>query len=226
MILHPFVGPWPLFQFRNPIHNRQDSWTGNQPVARPQPTQRITQTQNKRTQYRHALSGSWTHDPSVRAGEGSSGLRQHGHCARLIRKSIHNYSCDIFKKIKETPIFSAPQFFKSYLGSLIFTNSMTFLWPARSKYRINFFPCQCKKEGHQDGGLLGSDTMYFCSWLITFWIILPLHIQGTTDSSAETRTGFLPTTRVMSNRAYTKRTPWLESASELYRRATAVCRRS
>jgi hypothetical protein len=28
-------------------------WTGDQPIARPLPTHRTTQTQNKRTQYRH-----------------------------------------------------------------------------------------------------------------------------------------------------------------------------
>jgi hypothetical protein len=28
MTLQPFVRPWPLFQFRNPIHSRQDSLDG------------------------------------------------------------------------------------------------------------------------------------------------------------------------------------------------------
>jgi hypothetical protein len=44
MALQPFLGPWTLFQF---------PWTGDQPVARPLPTHRTTQTQNKRIQYRH-----------------------------------------------------------------------------------------------------------------------------------------------------------------------------
>jgi hypothetical protein len=52
MALQPFVGPWPLFQFLNPIHSPYDSMNGGQPVARPLPTHRTTQTQNKRTQYR------------------------------------------------------------------------------------------------------------------------------------------------------------------------------
>jgi hypothetical protein len=50
MALQPFVGPWPLFQFLEPIHSRQDSLDGDQPISRPLPTHIITQTQNKRTQ--------------------------------------------------------------------------------------------------------------------------------------------------------------------------------
>jgi hypothetical protein len=50
MALQPFVGPWPLLQFRNLYHtDGSTSWTGDQPVARPLPTHRTTQTQNKRT---------------------------------------------------------------------------------------------------------------------------------------------------------------------------------
>jgi hypothetical protein len=43
----PFVGPWALFQFLNPIHYPYDSLEGDQPVVRPVPTHRTTQTQNK-----------------------------------------------------------------------------------------------------------------------------------------------------------------------------------
>jgi hypothetical protein len=32
MALQSFVGPWPLFQFLNPIHSRTP-WTGDQPVV-------------------------------------------------------------------------------------------------------------------------------------------------------------------------------------------------
>jgi hypothetical protein len=42
--LEPFVGPRPLFQFRNPIHSRTP-WKGDWPVARPLPTHRTTQTE-------------------------------------------------------------------------------------------------------------------------------------------------------------------------------------
>jgi hypothetical protein len=49
MALQPFVGPWPFFQFRNFFYiDGRTPWTRDQPVARPLPTQRTTQTQNKR----------------------------------------------------------------------------------------------------------------------------------------------------------------------------------
>jgi hypothetical protein len=47
MALQSFVGPWPLFQFLNAIQSGRTPWTGDQPVARPLPTHRTTQTQNK-----------------------------------------------------------------------------------------------------------------------------------------------------------------------------------
>jgi hypothetical protein len=56
MAVQPF-GPWPLFQFLDPIHSRQTLWTGHQTVARPLPTHRKTQTQNKRTQTSMARVG-------------------------------------------------------------------------------------------------------------------------------------------------------------------------
>jgi hypothetical protein len=46
MALQPFVGPWPLLQFRNRFHtNGRTPWTGDQPVARPLPIHRTTHTQ-------------------------------------------------------------------------------------------------------------------------------------------------------------------------------------
>jgi hypothetical protein len=52
----------------------------DQPVARPLPKHRTTQTQSKRihTPNIHALIGIWTHDPSVRASEDRSKPR--GYC--------------------------------------------------------------------------------------------------------------------------------------------------
>jgi hypothetical protein len=47
--LQPFVGHWPLFQFRNPIHGRTSSM-GDQPITRPLLPRRTAQTQNKSTQ--------------------------------------------------------------------------------------------------------------------------------------------------------------------------------
>jgi hypothetical protein len=57
-------------------------WTGDQPVAKPPPTHRTTQTRNKRTDI-HTFSGIRTHDPCVRPSEESSCLRPCGHCERL-----------------------------------------------------------------------------------------------------------------------------------------------
>jgi hypothetical protein len=49
MALQPFVGTRPLFQFILIIYTVfRTPWTGDQPVARPLPTQRTTQTQNKK----------------------------------------------------------------------------------------------------------------------------------------------------------------------------------
>jgi hypothetical protein len=42
-------GPWPLFRFLNPYTVGRTPWTGNQPDARPLPTHRTAQTQNKLT---------------------------------------------------------------------------------------------------------------------------------------------------------------------------------
>jgi hypothetical protein len=48
MALHPFVGPL-LLQFRNPFYtDGRTPWTSDRAVARPLPTHRTTQTQNKR----------------------------------------------------------------------------------------------------------------------------------------------------------------------------------
>jgi hypothetical protein len=50
MALKLYVGPWPLLQFRNLFYTvGRTSWTSDQPVSRPLPTYRTTQTQNKRT---------------------------------------------------------------------------------------------------------------------------------------------------------------------------------
>jgi hypothetical protein len=43
--LQSFVGPWPLFQFLDPIHSQWDSLDGNQPVARPLPIYRTKNTE-------------------------------------------------------------------------------------------------------------------------------------------------------------------------------------
>jgi hypothetical protein len=48
--LYSPCGPWPLFQFIDLYTVGKTPWAGDQPVARPLPTHRTTQTQNKRTQ--------------------------------------------------------------------------------------------------------------------------------------------------------------------------------
>jgi hypothetical protein len=64
--------------------------TSDQPVARPLPIHRITQTQNK---YKHktniyALCGIRTHDPSFRASEDSSCLRPLDYCDRRLSSTF------------------------------------------------------------------------------------------------------------------------------------------
>jgi hypothetical protein len=84
MALQPFVGPWPLFQFRNlSFTDGRTPRTGDQPAARPLTTHRPTQTQIERIRTDiHALSGIGPIDPSVRASEDSSCLRPRDHCDR------------------------------------------------------------------------------------------------------------------------------------------------
>jgi hypothetical protein len=67
-------------------------WTEDQPVARPLPTHRSTQTQNKHTDI-HASSGIRIHDPSVRTGEDVSCFRLRSHCDRpltVVRMSFYS----------------------------------------------------------------------------------------------------------------------------------------
>jgi hypothetical protein len=49
MALQLFVGPWPLFQFIHFYAVGRTPWAVDQPVARPLPAHRTSQTQNKRT---------------------------------------------------------------------------------------------------------------------------------------------------------------------------------
>jgi hypothetical protein len=70
MFLQPFVAPWPLLQFRNLFYtDGRTPWTSDQPVARPLPTRRTTQTQNKRTHKHPCLEwdlNAWTQISSLR----------------------------------------------------------------------------------------------------------------------------------------------------------------
>jgi hypothetical protein len=90
MALPYHSGPRSLIQFRNHFSQKGGTpWTSDQPVARPLPKHRTTQTQNKRIHRPniHALSGIRTHDPSVRASEESSCLRSRGYCDRQFSRN-------------------------------------------------------------------------------------------------------------------------------------------
>jgi hypothetical protein len=85
MALPARSGPWSPIQFRN--HFSMDGrtpWTSDQPVTRPLPTHRTTQTEqtHTHTSNNHALSGIRIHDPSVRASEDSLCLRPRSYCDR------------------------------------------------------------------------------------------------------------------------------------------------
>jgi hypothetical protein len=90
MALQPL---WALasFQFPDLFTIGRTPWTGDQFVARPLPKHRTAQTQSEHiyTPNIHALSGTQTHDHSVRASEDSSCLRPPGYRDRLAR----TYTC-------------------------------------------------------------------------------------------------------------------------------------
>jgi hypothetical protein len=83
MALQPFVGSWPLLQFRN-LFTQTVGLLGQ--VISPSEGRYLHTEQHKHRINAHrninALSGIRTHDPSVRASEDSSCLRPRGHCQR------------------------------------------------------------------------------------------------------------------------------------------------
>jgi hypothetical protein len=71
--------------FFNQFTDGRTPWTSDQPVARPLPKHRTTQTQkNAYTPNIHALSEFRTHDHGFRASEDSACLRPLGYRDRLI----------------------------------------------------------------------------------------------------------------------------------------------
>jgi hypothetical protein len=86
----PFRVPGLLFNSVLFFTGGRTPWTSDHPVARPLPTHRTTQAQNKRihTPNIHALIGIRTHDPSDRASEDSLCLRLSGYCVRLFHTML------------------------------------------------------------------------------------------------------------------------------------------
>jgi hypothetical protein len=77
--LYSPCGLRPLFPVLYPYTVGWTPWTGDQPVTRPLPTHRTTQTQKKRTDRHPCLEWFRTHDPSVPVGEDGSCLRPRDH---------------------------------------------------------------------------------------------------------------------------------------------------
>jgi hypothetical protein len=75
-------------QLLNPETVGTIPWIGDQPVARPLPMYRRTQTKNKSTDI-PVSSEIRTHDPSVRAGEDNSCSRLRVHCERIWKYGFH-----------------------------------------------------------------------------------------------------------------------------------------
>jgi hypothetical protein len=62
LAVQPLVGPWHFLQFRYLLHTvGRTPWAGDQPVGRPLPTHRTTETQNKRTHKHSCLE--WDSNP-------------------------------------------------------------------------------------------------------------------------------------------------------------------
>jgi hypothetical protein len=85
MALQPFVRPWPLFQFRKYILFTQTIGLLGRVISLLQGPYLHTEQHKHRINAHtdiHDSSGIRTHDPSVRAGEDSSCIRQRGHYDR------------------------------------------------------------------------------------------------------------------------------------------------
>jgi hypothetical protein len=85
-LFHPIQSPGLLFSSVTIFSETVGLfWANVQPVARPLPKHRTTQTQDKsiHTPNIHALSWIRTYDPSVRESDDSSCLRPLGYCDRL-----------------------------------------------------------------------------------------------------------------------------------------------
>jgi hypothetical protein len=85
MALQSFIRPWPLFSFLVLYTVGSTSWTEDQSVARPLPTHRTTQTQNKRKQTSMAGVGF---EPRIPAFERAKTVHTLDRAATLIGKQF------------------------------------------------------------------------------------------------------------------------------------------
>jgi hypothetical protein len=83
MDLQPLSTLAAFFQLINLYTVGRTPWTGDKPVARPLPTHRRSQTQNKRTQISMLRVGFETTIPVLQRADGSC-LRPHSHCDRPV----------------------------------------------------------------------------------------------------------------------------------------------
>jgi hypothetical protein len=94
--LYSPCGPWPLFHFLNPLTVGRTSWTGDQSAARPKPTRRTTQTQNKCKQ----TIMPWVEfEPTIPVFERAKTIHALGRAATLIDFSVSKLGENICVKI-------------------------------------------------------------------------------------------------------------------------------
>jgi hypothetical protein len=93
MDLQPFVGPWRLFQFLILYIVDMIPWMGDESVARPLPTHRTTQTQNKCKQTSMPRLGF---EPTIPVFEGGKTV-----CAATVIDEISCSPSGIFKEFCE-----------------------------------------------------------------------------------------------------------------------------
>jgi hypothetical protein len=124
MALQPFVGPWPLLQFRNLCYtDGKTPWASDQPVARPLPTHRTTKTQNKRhTQ----TSMPWVgFEPTILASERA--------------KAVHDLECAT--TVIGTPAITGNNFFCLNMFSMFFFR----------RFRTEAYKCNYKQVRYETG---------------------------------------------------------------------------
>jgi hypothetical protein len=88
MALQSFVEPRPLSSFLMLYTVVRTPWTGDQPVARPLPTHRTTQTQNRRTQTSMPQTGF---EPTIPVFERSKSVHALDRAAYFIGIYIYIY---------------------------------------------------------------------------------------------------------------------------------------